>query len=232
MIHYLLNQVKDFRFEHKFIAEGVMEDQVEAMIKFHPALFRELYSERQVNSLYLDRYDLKNYHDNVDGLSERSKVRIRWYGETFGLIKKPTLEFKVKKNFYVGKILFPMMSFRLDSKFSMKVLRNTFQKSSLPGKISFYLSGLNYSTLHSYSRKYFIDASKRYRLTLDKNIRACKLASYENSFLDEFDQREPLILELKYATEHSDTADAITNYFPFRMTKNSKYVQGIQRLYG
>ena len=35
---------------------------------------------------------IKNCFNNVDGLKNRVKVRIRWYGDLFGVIEKPVLE--------------------------------------------------------------------------------------------------------------------------------------------
>ena len=37
-------------------------------------------------------------------------------------------------------------------------------------------------------------------------------------------------MELKYDTEHDMEANTISGFFPFRMTKNSKYVNGVDHL--
>jgi hypothetical protein len=39
-----------------------------------------------------------------------------------------------------------------------------------------------------------------------------------------------VIVELKYAAGDDDDARSITSAFPFRPTKSSKYVTGVQRL--
>ena len=39
------------------------------------------------------------------------------------------------------------------------------------------------------------------------------------------------ILELKYSIDNDDHAQIITNHFPFRLTKNSKYEVGIDNLF-
>jgi hypothetical protein len=36
---------------------------------------------------------------------------------------------------------------------------------------------------------------------------------------------------LKYGLEQEGQADRAASYFPFRVTRNSKYVQGIERVY-
>ena len=40
-----------------------------------------------------------------------------------------------------------------------------------------------------------------------------------------------VILELKYGIEDDAAASKVSTFFPFRMTKSSKYVQGIERVY-
>ena len=65
--------------------------QVRALVKLHPSMFYEPYPPRYVNNLYLDTEDMENYLDNVSGVAERRKVRIRWYGDLFGDIGRPML---------------------------------------------------------------------------------------------------------------------------------------------
>ena len=49
---------------------------------------------------------------------------------------------------------------------------------------------------------------------------------YFNTFADD----EKTVIELKYNQQHADGARSITTNFPFRVTKNSKYVIGVERL--
>ena len=41
-----------------------------------------------------------------------------------------------------------------------------------------------------------------------------------------------MILELKFDARHAETAAAVTNAFPFRLQRCSKYVLGIEQLHG
>ena len=86
-----------WRYERKFFISGLKKEDIEFMVKLHPAIFREIYHERTVNNLYFDSYEMKSYLDNVSGNSQRAKVRIRWYGDLFGIIEKPVLEVKIKR---------------------------------------------------------------------------------------------------------------------------------------
>ena len=60
----------DYRFEHKFLISDFSEDEVESIIKLHPALFSERFYRRSVNNIYFDSPNFKNYFDNVNGVSE------------------------------------------------------------------------------------------------------------------------------------------------------------------
>ena len=40
---------------------------------------------------------IKNFFDNVYGNVNKIKPRIRWYGELFGLVEHPILEYKIKQ---------------------------------------------------------------------------------------------------------------------------------------
>ena len=65
------------------------------LIRYHPALFSEIYHERCVN-IYFDTPAFDYYEANVRGQAERIKARVRWYGKLLGKIKRPVLEIKRK----------------------------------------------------------------------------------------------------------------------------------------
>ena len=85
---------KKARYEVKFVIDDFAKFEIENMIRVHPSLFNEIYSERNVNNLYLDSVSLSSYFDNLAGIAQRLKIRVRWYGSLFGFIEKPVLEIK------------------------------------------------------------------------------------------------------------------------------------------
>ncbi len=87
---HFIEKKHNFRFERKFtIPDGFTIVAIEQFIKQNKALFREVFHIRQVNNIYFDTAAYNDYFDNVLGVSDRKKIRIRWYGDTFGTIKKP-----------------------------------------------------------------------------------------------------------------------------------------------
>jgi len=81
-----------------------------------------------------------------------------------------------------------------------------------------------------YKRKYFLSADKRFRITIDSGIEYYRVSKYKNNFINKSDYINTVILELKYTEENDSSADEVSKYFPFRLTKSSKYVTGIQIL--
>ena len=231
MKNFLFSNTRSFRYERKFFIEGLTREEVESIIKFHPVIFREIYQERTVNNIYFDSFNLRHYFDNINGADRRLKVRIRWYGNLFGFIENPVLELKLKHNLHVSKPLYLLKSFTLDNNFSIDIVRKIFGETFLPNTLKLHLAELNFSLLNSYNRKYFLSADRKYRLTTDSDMKVYKLLSYKNNFLDSSIDRTNIILELKYNMLQDKFVDSITNHFPFRITRSSKYAEGIRKIY-
>ena len=219
------------RYERKFLISNLDLREVESVIKFNPFIFSEIFYKRRVNNIYLDSLDFENYMDNIQGNSDRVKIRIRWYGEMFGLIEKPVLEIKIKQNKLGEKRRFPLKPFVLDKRVSNDFLqKKVFNKSNLPAWLIETLKLYKVSLLNSYKRRYFISRDKQYRITLDEDLIFFKIGNRNNSFKEKILDKKNTILELKYNRKNDWKASQITQYFPFRMTKSSKYVYGLELL--
>jgi hypothetical protein len=229
MIADILNPTS-FRYERKFLISELDRYEIESLVKLHPAIFSEIHHQRFVNNIYFDTINLSNYFDNVIGVTQRLKVRIRWYGGLLGFIEKPVLELKIKKGFLGGKLRFPLDSFYLDSSYSLKAQQEIFAKSSVPDVLLNHLKSLNFTLLNRYSRKYFESADHKFRITIDFDMVFHKIDYTNNSLIEKIVDYNNTILELKYSDKDDDEARYITNYFPFRMTKSSKYVSGIEKI--
>jgi len=220
----------NLRYERKFFIQHFTKHDVESEIKLHPAVFFEIYCERRVNNIYLDSFDMGNYFDNVIGLEKRTKVRIRWYGDLLGDIDSPVLELKAKNGLVCKKTSFSLPGIRLDADFSNETLRDILKKSELSDRLKLDLGCLDIALLNTYRRRYYLSADKKYRLTLDSNLEFYGMASFKNRFLDRSIDHISVVLEVKYDKDYDAGANRITSCFPFRMTKSSKYITGVERL--
>jgi len=201
-------------------------------VKHHPAFFREIFHERRINNIYFDTYNLNYYSDNKVGVSQRKKVRIRWYGEDSVHIKDPVLEVKIKEGLLGEKWQYPISSFELNDKFNKNSFRPIFNCSNLPPKVLELLNHLSPSLSNSYLRRYFETVDKEFRLTIDHSVVFADLVkgcSWNQIHIPE-DQNK-IIVELKYQKEFDLKAQNVSNRFPFRIDKNSKYVSGIDQFH-
>ncbi len=220
-----------FRYERKFFISEMDKHAVERVLRFHPALFSEIYYERCVNNIYFDSMNMRSYHENEAGARERFKARIRWYGDLRGRVEKPKLEFKIKTNMLGTKLSYKLKPFSIDETLSLKNLKeDIFPESDLPGWAEEGLKSLKPVLVNRYKRKYFLSADKMFRVTLDTEMDFYRIMQWKNSFREKYGIGNGVVLELKYSGEDDNAAERITNDFPFRLTKNSKYVTGIDFL--
>lgn len=221
---------RPFRCERKFLVEDLEAHEVESVVRLHPALFREIYPPRWVNNIYLDTFDARSYTDNVDGLRDRVKVRVRWYGELFGPIGEPVLELKIKRGLLGRKEVYRLAGFALEPGFDLQVLDTALAGPGLPEGVREHLKGLLPFLLNRYRRRYFLSADGRIRLTLDGEREFYSVKARNNTFCARHRNATTTILELKHAPEWAERAAEIATRLPVRMTKSSKYVQGLDLL--
>lgn len=221
-------ELKTSRFERKFVIEREGLSFVETIVKFNSGGFRPAYYTRQINNIYFDTNNLRNYYDNHFGKSKRVKVRIRWYGDTYTQVERPILEFKLKTGATGRKLSFRLKPFKFHSHITEKEIQDLFKTSDLPEWVLDEVLSLNPTLLNTYKRKYYISFNKHYRFTLDHHMAFYNFKSYNAGFAQKVQQHGTVVLELKYDMEHDGVVGSITRDLPFRLNKFSKYVNGIE----
>lgn len=220
--------VPQARYERKFLPCAYSLAEVLGLIRWHPALFREAYPPRAVNNLYFDTPGLHHYHSHVAGAAERLKVRLRWYGPDATRAEHPVLEFKSKHGAVGRKASHALPALELDGGFPeglAGVLRRQVGEAARPS-----LECLQPVLANRYQRRYFLSAGGACRLTVDTALEfaAPRLGFRLRPALPE--QAPALILELKYDVSRAAEAEEMAARFPFRLTRCSKYVLGVQTL--
>ena len=216
-----------YRYEGKFLIQGLSTKEIESLVNVNPEMFQFSYYKRIVNNIYFDDFNLSNYHDNINGNSERIKIRVRWYGSTFNSLKNPKLEVKIKNGLLGSKEVVAIENFNLNEDLSnvLGPLRDTYLYKK------YNLGSVSPVLLNSYSRSYYISNNKRFRITIDDAQSYYKIGKRNNFFANKIVDTNSKILEIKYNDKVDDYLNVITNNFPFRMSKNSKYVNGIEMFY-
>lgn len=220
--------LKDYRYERKFLIERLSKFSVEQLIRNHSVFFKEIYKERYINNIYFDNQNLTNYYDNVNGKSYRKKYRIRWYGNLFGKPEQMILEVKIKKGLLGSKESYLLESFDISSGNLNNSVKNCIENSDIPDKIKEEMNSLFPVLINRYKRKYFSDFSKRFRVTLDSETEYYSITEF---YKEKSSDNNQLVVELKYQKEYNSDVGKISSEFPFRMTKNSKYVNGIEKFF-
>jgi SPX domain protein involved in polyphosphate accumulation len=224
----------DWRYERKFFIEDCSKAEVINSIKQHPAVFSDVFHSRQVNNIYFDSLGFKHYVANIEGVAEREKVRVRWYGARLGEIKNPVLEFKIKNGHLGRKEYYPLENFFINEKAGTFDLLSLVKQATLPPRVQYEIRSLLPRLANSYIRQYYMSADQRFRLTLDTGIRFFQVDHLRSSsFREQYPLSQSIVMELKYFSSEKIDFDAreVANGFRFRVTKNSKYVGGINKVY-
>jgi len=195
-----------------------MPDFLHQAMLVHPASLKKIYPDRQINNIYFDTSTLTTYWDNVNGVAARKKYRVRWYGDETKIVK-PHFEVKIRINELGTKKIVRIDDFDLDS---MKFL------TRIVNELTFSPGRLQPVLMNSYKRSYFGTSDGKFRLTIDWNIRYFGMMFAQRFTRYTVQDFNATVLELKYDQSVDDETDRITQHFPFRQTKSSKYVTGIQ----
>ncbi|MBC8503652.1 MAG: VTC domain-containing protein [Anaerolineales bacterium] len=223
--------IREFRYERKFFVDQLDAKQAIALIKQHPAMFTEIYPPRYINNIYMDDPWMENFFDNVDGATERKKARVRWYHNLFRQVDDPLLEFKIKRGLVGTKAQYPFPPFAFDETFTERSFKDAIRKSNLPVDVRSVLLAIEPVLCNRYLRWYFATPDRKFRVTIDTGLTFYHINKLTNRFLYKQVDYDDIVVELKYQSEDDPEASRITGGFPFRVTRSSKYVQGIERVY-
>lgn len=218
-----------YRYERKFVVGELARAEVESILRLHPAAFSEIYQPRWVNNLYFDTAGGQSLWDNLSGVSQvRVKVRIRWYGSFEGEVDLPTLELKVKRGMVIRKVQYPLEAFRMDPSIRIDTVRGLIRKAGIEPSMIHKLLSLELSVANRYQRTYLLSASKKFRATVDSELRFHAIKASGGAFPGTWILAPEGILELKYDEGHELEADRITQHLPFRISRSSKFVLGLE----
>ncbi|GAB5473194.1 MAG: polyphosphate polymerase domain-containing protein [Maribacter sp.] len=224
-------QESNIRFERKFLFQNShVQDIVESVFR-HSFGFREIFHKRQVNNIYFDDSNYNFYKQNVEGVADRKKWRLRWYGEEMTLIENPTIEIKKKMGEAGDKDSFRLtgISFDLADQTADEVRQLLIANTEHHGPVHEVLKRLHPTLINTYERRYFLSFCGRYRITVDFNQ-----AFYNPNYTKLRHSRRKIadvVLELKYTTADDAEARQLSQQIKTRLSKNSKYVNGINLLY-
>lgn len=217
---------EDARMEIKFVGYAVNYEAVLNAIRMHPAGFIVPYPDRQVNNVYFDTFDYSAFAENLSGVSSRTKLRYRWYGEN----RAPdsgALEVKCKRNYFGWKLRYNVRNLRYRTKASWRTIRRAMVEQ-VPAEAKHWLDINPLPVLiNRYYRNYFVSSDGGMRATIDTRQEVWdQRYSARPSFLLKANLPETLVVEFKFDRALQPMASKLLQGFPIRVSRHSKYVNG------
>jgi len=196
--------------------------------------FVRSFPPRTVNSLYFDSPNFFSASSNMAGDTNRSKFRIRWYGDQidFNMLEDTTLNFEIKrkKNNISSKKIFPFLNHKIKKKFKSN---NYYLRS----RVSSFLKDWNYfefdylreTIFVKYGRNYFENIiNRQIRITIDESISYKSVIEGSNYNLISMDY---VMAEIKFPNSCKELTSNLLMNFPFRQTRFSKYLSCMSKLH-
>jgi SPX domain protein involved in polyphosphate accumulation len=216
------------RYELKLTIEGHWLPQTRSWLHLSPGGLRKTYPSRKVNSAYLDTLEFDDLRANLAGVSQRQKLRLRWYGNNRDRVVQCSLELKRKRNMLGEKKRIELPK-PLDLTRKWALILSTVRKETPAEWQPDLVIRTQPTLLTSYQREYYATADNVVRATLDYNL---EVFDQRYSSRPNLSHRHPVtdlvVIELKASPEEEDRLEEIITRFPIRRTRNSKYVTGTQ----
>ncbi len=180
------------------------------------------FDDRVVNSIYFDTPDFNLARDNLSGISNRKKYRIRWYNQDSENI---FYEIKSKKNNLGSKIIINADRHKADLKdifsYRNKLLHDKNKKH--------FLEYINYFDLEpkiqvSYIRSYY-EFKNIVRITYDRKINYKLINKFNVKNLNSNDYMN--VIEIKFDPKNYLIASELIKKSKFIPKRFSKYLRGL-----
>jgi len=219
----------DLRYEKKFLIHKSFEE-TKSILQLLPLALREEFPTRQVHNIYFDDLNFSNIFDNLAGVGERKKIRLRWYTPQE---KTAYLEIKCKTGLLGSK-----SRFVVGDHVTSIILKNYFEYNSFLQHCDYQVRSLLSSLapvlrIH-YQRHYWASTLDNIRLTIDHHL-ACSNIMFRP--YDEFDKistetaNEFCVMEVKYPQGLETQGADFLQSIPFFQSKFSKYIHGFLQYY-
>lgn len=215
------------RYELKAVVEEPALPSVQAWLRLHEACFSVRFPARRVNSLYFDTPNLDSFADNLSGVSQRHKVRLRWYGASSDPVQV-LFEVKLKHHRNGWKLSQKIEQLISFDELSWIELVAILRRELAPELQAYLFQGCAPVLLVRYHREYYETFDGRIRVTVDHHLEAYDQRQYSGLTLRyPWPQSPAAIIECKGSPANSEAIAAVLATAPFRVTRSSKYVDGL-----
>ena len=207
------------RFERKWVySNNDHLTLVNALIRSN-LFFCKQYPDRKVNSIYFDDINYSSIVENLDGVSKKKKIRVRWYGERNKLVN-PILEIKSKKGFETKKETYQineLNELKFNDYKNLELIKNIVNLKNKTKNIIYPILTTNYD------RQYFVSNNGIVRATVDYNLKSTYIKNLSQiNIVKNFSSS--CILEVKYPTNLDKYVRQNLSEMTLRLSRNSKFI--------
>lgn len=220
--------MNDCRYEIKFILDEASKSRALTWLYAHTSAYEE-YPVRTVNSVYFDDPGYSAVRDNLAGISDRKKTRLRWYNTkndkqdvqgTILEIKKRNGRLGSKDRYDLSGLESNLLSLQCN-----KLISSI--EEYIDKKENFLFEDYLSPALHiAYDREYYV-GQHDIRVTFDKNIMF--YSTYPHSkFFENISVSYPhQIMELKFEPKYKDEVVQSLRSLNLTPKRHSKYLAGM-----
>lgn len=218
------------RFEVKVPIPLNRLQHIQVWLNTHHLMFKPHHPTRWVNSLYLDTQSLASYEENLSGISDRRKLRVRWY-HALDNTRDARFEIKERRAGKGTKLSFSAgVDLRAHALRWPSILKTMYSRLSHEGQ-ALWEKEHSPVLISRYLRQYYISACSAIRATLDTKMQALdQRYSARANLTQAKSMGDYVLLELKCDEQHEPLLSALLASCPLRPSRHSKYVNGIRHL--
>lgn len=203
------------RIERKFIIENGFSSANVLLYLYKNFVIKEKFAPRKINSIYFDTTNFDYLFDNLTGIKNRVKSRLRFYSDEND---KVIYEEKIKNN-EIGFKKKSYIEIPNEKLLNWDICLKKFKQSNLFLSSNFFLK----ETLFvKYDRKYMVDIFGNF-ITHDTNIQFYDVKYFNN----------PIIYKksvIEYKINEQNFKKKLFYNFKLRHSRHSKYVVGMALL--
>ena len=216
----------NYRYEIKFVLDNAKLSSCLQWL-FNETTANRVFDNRKVNSIYFDDLGYSSVKDNLAGISNRNKFRLRWYGNSDSSI--PLFEVKTKNGRLGCKTAYPIQSLQ------KKLLNTNFEKvaseciKEMENQNIVFDEHLVPTLQVNYAREYY-ETHNGIRITIDQEISFSDTQLYTK--LNENNEYSyPLkIMEIKFDPSMQKLVSELIRPLNISPKRHSKYLVGLSML--
>jgi len=216
----------DYRYEIKFVLDNAkLSDAMQWL--YNKTTATERYDKRIVNSIYFDDVGFSSVRDNLAGIAQRNKSRLRWYGSQKNSL--PMFEVKTKNGRLGYKTSYPIKSIENNLQdLNIDEITSKCLKDLLRHNIVFD-EHLSPTLQVNYEREYY-ETHDGIRITIDQDIQfsdAQLHATLNESTLFSYPFK---VMEIKFKTDMKELVSELIRPLHISPKRHSKYLIGMAML--